>query len=138
MFSPVVIDCESKILNDFFINKNYVYEFLCSNEKSNCLHVNFESTEINFYYKKSTFLHSIEKDDENYVIKGNYELTNLEEENHFYVEFRNIGKDILTQFEFYLNSKNEMPQYLKIIITCYIILMIIIILFLTNFAKTRN
>ena len=138
IFSPVVIDCESKILNDFFINKNYVYEFLCSNEKSNCLHVNFESTEINFYYKKSTLLHSIEKDDENYVIKGNYELTNLEDENHFYVEFRNIGKDILTQFEFYLNSKNEMPQYLKIIITCYIILMIIIILFLTNFAKTRN
>jgi hypothetical protein len=135
MFAPVVIDCNSKILNDFFIKKNYVYEFNCSKEKSDILHVNFESTEPNFYYKISTILHSIEKDDENYVKKGNYELAKFK---HFYVEFTNIGNEILTQFEFYLNSKKEIPQYLKIIITCYIILMIIIILFLTNFAKTRN
>lgn len=135
MFAPVVIDCNSKILNDFFIKKNYVYEFNCSKENSDILHVNFESTEPNFYYKISTILHSIEKDDENYVKKGNYELAKFK---HFYVEFTNIGNEILTQFEFYLNSKKEIPQYLKIIITCYIILLLIIILFLTNFGKRRN
>ena len=136
MFAPVVIDCDSKILNDFFIKKNYVYEFNCSKEKSDILHVNFESTGPNFYYKISDTLHSIEKDNENYVKKGNNELTYFG--NHIYIEFTNIGNEILTQFEFYLNSKKEIPQYLKIIITCYIILLLIIILFLTNFGKRRN
>ena len=138
MFSPIVIDCDSKILNDFFIKKNYVYEFSCPINISDTLHVHFESTESNFYYKISSILYSIEKDDEKYIKKGDYELTTLETQNQFYVEFINHGNEILTQFEFYLNSKNEMPKFIKIIILCYIILMIIIIFFLTNFGKTRN
>jgi hypothetical protein len=139
MFSPVVVDCDSKILNDFYPNKKYIYEFNCPNNKSNSLNVYFENNEKHFDYKISSTLYSIEKNDIKYVKKGDNELYNFgEEENQFYIEFENYGNEILTQFEFYLNKKNKMPKYLKIIIIVYILLMITIIFFLTNFGRARK